>query len=180
MDVNSKQQTINTAHILPSIGNFNGRSFSVVTFSNDWNFQYDILELEYQLSVKVLWFAFYSRRRENENVSIMCSDITIQIPESDIKKIPYFKKKFAFNGKEEEITHNRVLNEFSNEPELLKAFVFRYQNEIGNRLYSNDSEVKTHWDRFSSLEELEKNFSMRYAPNSDLSNIKGKLKSCII
>lgn len=180
MDHLCNRSTTNAAYILSDVGIFNEKHFSVITFSDDWNFTYDILELQYRLSVKVLWFAYFSRRRENENISIMCSDCSIEIPENTIQKIPYFKKKLALNGNEKEIDHRRVLAEISREPELLKAFVMRYQNEIGEKLYSNELEVKTHWNRFSSYEELENNFSSKYAPNADLTNIKGKLNSCII
>ena len=91
---------MNVGYVLENVAKFNEEAFSVITFSKDWKFSYNLLELSYKLSVGVYWFGEYWRRREEEQITVFTSECNVIIPEDEIHSLPYFKKNLKTDAEE--------------------------------------------------------------------------------
>lgn len=172
--------SISKCYLLKDFGNFNGENFSAITFTQDWKFEYDILELSYKLSIKAYWFSMHRKRRENETTSVLSSTCNYIISQNEIINIPYFKQYFS--SQSSEINPEDVEKLVNNNIQLLEALVNRYKDNLGSKIYMDENQkIILEYDRFSSINYLETKFIHCYIGfNEDLNSIKGHIKECVI
>lgn len=167
---------IETWVTLKEAGRFNEKAFSFITSTNQCVLKYDILEMGYILEVKLYWFTFSWRRRENEVIDVLSSLVKLPISEKEIHKIPLFEKliKSGKNNKE-------LLEYINNDHEIKKALIERYSKKIGECVYNdnNSNDVVIIEERFSSKVNFEREFCKKYAKSGVKSEIID-IEECII
>ncbi|MCR2050644.1 hypothetical protein NSB25_25765 [Acetatifactor muris] len=166
--------------VLDHVGKFNDYSFSVITNPKNAKFYYDILELVYVLSAKLYWIAGYNKRRENEQTTIMSAYIKVILPIDEINELPYFKR-YIQKTTEEEFS-KKVVAAINSDFDLLGALILKYQDKLGEKIYNSSTKLVTDYDRFSSYEELARNFIRNYVkPDEDATDITQEIMNyCII
>jgi hypothetical protein len=162
---------------LKDAGRLNGKAFSFITSTYQCVVKYDILEKGFILEVRLYWFGYSWRRRENEVIDVISSLIQLPIPESEIHKIPLFKEQIEL-GK-----NNKELIEFiNNDHDILNALIERYSNKIGQGVYDENTSnnIVIVDERFSNKENLKKNFCEWYTRKGDDISGLNSIQDCIV
>ena len=125
--------------MLENTANYNGNYFYPFTCTNAISLKYDILDMDFKISTALYWF-FQNRRRNDEiQMDLYIALVKHNISMDEIFSIPLFKKLIidsSESGKSETITKYISENE-----DVRKALVLRYDAFIASKLYSGDKNV---------------------------------------
>lgn len=168
--------------LLEDAGQFNGKNFSFFANVSDLTIQYDILEMNYRLSSRLYFFADYWRRRENERISLMYANVSVNISSDEMHNIPLFKKKLSeVQGSEKEYrkAEDILIGIIDADKDIKKALVLRYASDLGKRVYSDDEvKVCVLKDRYCGVDDITKKEITGY--DQPFPRLGEKMKHCII